>query len=204
MRPFLICILFSIILNASALHQAVKDINEKKIHALVQAGEDINAIDETGKTALHIASAIGRFSIVKYLVDNGAEVHIKDDKHKTALIYAIEKNRIKVIMYLSKIANIQEKKQEDDGLFIAARDGDMDYVAYALSRSDIDRVNKDGKTALHIAAEAGQYEIVAFLLNLGANRELLDYDGRTALNYAKLSGNKKLSELLLSYTNETD
>jgi len=203
MRSLLISILFSITVYASALHQAVNDINEEKVHALIEKGLDVNALDEEGKTALHIASPIGRYSLVKYLVEHGAKVHIKDKQHKTALVYAIEKNRIKVIIYLSKIANEQEEKEEDDGLFVAAKNGNMDFVAYELSRSDINRVNKDGKTALHIAAEAGQFEIVAFLLNLGADRKLLDYDGRTALNYAKLSGNKKLSELLISHNNET-
>jgi len=204
MRSFFIVILFVITVYANALHDAVKAVNEEKIHALVEKGMDVNTLDEEGKTPLHFASSIGRYSIVKYLVDKGTNVHIKDKNHKTALVYAIEKNRIKVIIYLSKMANVLEDEKEDDGLFIAAKNGDMDYVAYALSRSDINRVNKDGKTALHIAAESGQYETVAFLLNLGADRKLLDHDGRTALNYAKLSGNKKLSELLLSYNNESN
>jgi len=195
MKSFLILIFFAFCVYADALHQAVEDINEPKVHRLVEEGMDINALNEKGKTVLHLASAIGRYSLVKYLVEHGANVHIKDKEHKTPLIYAIEKNRIKVIMYLSKIVNKQEE-EKDESLFEAAKSGDMDFVAYALSRSDINRVNKDGKTALHVASEAGQFEIAAFLLNLGANKTLLDYDGRTALNYAKLSGKKELVELL--------
>ena len=195
MKSILILIAFVFTVYADALHQAVKDINEQKIHNIVIEGVDINALDENGKTALHLASSVGRYSIVKYLVEQGTNVHIKDKNHKTALVYAIEKNHIKVIIYLSKIVNEQED-EKDESLFEAAKSGDMDFVAYALSRSDINRVNKDGKTALHIASEAGQFEMVGFLLNLGAERTLLDYDGRTALNYAKLSGNKELIELL--------
>lgn len=195
MKLLLILISFVFAVYADALHQAVKDINEQKVHNLVEQGADINALDEKGKTVLHLASSIGRYTLVKYLVEQGANVHIKDKSHKTPLVYAIEKNRIKVIVYLSKVVNKQEAEQEE-GLFEAAKNGDMDFVAYALSRSDINRINSDGKTALHIASEAAQFEMVGFLLDLGANRTLLDHDGRTALNYAKLSGNKELIELL--------
>jgi len=196
------CILFCIFIacaDATPLHQAVIDVNEEKVQLLVKEGTDVNALDADGKTPLHLAAPIGRYSLVKFLVEQGADVHIKDKKHKTALVYAIEKNRIKVIMYLSEKANKTEVKEEDDELFSAAKEGDMDLVAYQLSRRDINSVDKDGKTALHIASEAGQLEMVAFLLNLGANRELLDDDGRTALNYAKLSGNKELIELLAQF-----
>jgi len=57
-------------------------------------------------------------------------------------------------------------------------------------------VNKDGKTVLHIASEEGKLEIVNFLLDMGADRTILDYDGRNALSYAKLTGNKELIKVL--------
>ncbi|MDF1881027.1 ankyrin repeat domain-containing protein [Sulfurimonas sp. MAG313] len=202
MKVLLLSVLFCTLSISSPLHKSVIAVDEDTVHTLVDEGLNINSLDKYFKTPLHYAASIGRYSLVKYLVDSGANVHIKDKNHKTPLVYAIEKNRIKVIIYLSKMANIQEL-QKDEQFFEAAKQGDMDYVAYALSRSDINRVNADGKTALHVASESGQFDIVAFLLNLGANRELLDYDGRTALNYAKLSGNKKLYELLLRYKNDT-
>ena len=196
MKIVLIYFSFVLFAHATALHQAVIDINEPKVHALIKQGAQINAVDSEGKTALHLAAPIGRYSLVKYLVEQGANVHLKDNKHKTALVYAIEKNRIKVIMYLSKKANEPHVLEEEASLFEAAKIGDMDLLAYELSRHDINSVNKDGKTALHLASEAGQFDIVVFLLNLGADQKLLDYDGRTALNYAKLSGNKELVKLL--------
>lgn len=195
---FLLFFLFSIA-YASPLHQAVKDINEAKVRILVNEGADVNARDKDGKTALHLAAPIGRYSLVEFLVEAGSDIHIKDNAHKTALVYAIEKNRIKVILYLSKKANELRLDKKEDDLFTAAKEGNMEQVAYYLSRRDINDVNEDGKTALHIASEAGQFETAAFLLNLGADKTLLDHDGRTALNYAKLSGNKKLIELLTQH-----
>lgn len=181
---------------ATPLHQAVKDINEVRIRSLVQMGADVNATDEKGQIPLHLAAKIGRYSIVKYLVEHGSDVHKKDALHKTPLVYAIEKNRIKVVVYLSKVANKMQKKEEDDAFFTSAKTGDLNTLSYNLTRRDINSVNKDGKTVLHIASEEGNLEIVKFLLDMGADRTILDYDGRNALSYAKLTGNKELIRLL--------
>jgi ankyrin repeat protein len=181
---------------ATHLHQAVKDINEVRIRSLVQMGADVNATDEKGRIPLHLAAQIGRYSIVEYLVEHGSDVHKKDDLHKTPLVYAIEKNRIKVVVYLSKVVNKTEKKEEEDALFLSVKTGDIDKLSYNLTRRDINSVNKDGKTVLHMASEEGNLDIVKFLLDMGADRTILDYDGRNALSYAKLTGNKELIELL--------
>ena len=110
---------------------------------------------------------------------------------------------MKVIVYLSKKEN-EEDKPKEGFFFDAAKKGDIDSVAYAVSTQDINKRNIDGKTALHLSAEAGHFNTVAFLLRLGADKKLLDHDGRTALNYAKLSGNKELYELLLRYSYDTN
>ncbi len=196
MKPYLLILLFSVSLYAAPLHDAVKAVNEAKVTALVTAGEEINEQDALGKTPLHYAAVIGRYSLVRYLIEHGSDPHIKDNSHKTPLVYAIEKNRIKVIIYLTKKTN-EFTRAKEEGPFAAAKAGDMDLLAYYFSRTDINSVNQDGKTALHIASEEGNLQIVAFLLNLGADINQKDYDGRDALNYAKLSGNKALVELII-------
>ena len=183
-------------LSATHLHQAVKEVNEVRIRSLVQMGADVNATDEKGQIPLHLAAKIGRYSIVEYLVEHGSDVHKKDDLHKTPLVYAIEKNRIKVVVYLSKVVNKTAQKEEEDAFFLSVKAGDLDTLSYNLSRRDINSVNKDGKTVLHIASEAGNLKVVKFLLNMGADRTILDYDGRNALSYAKLTGNKELIQVL--------
>ncbi len=193
---FICLLLLNGSLWATHLHQAVKEINEVRIRSLVQMGADVNATDEKGRIPLHLAAKIGRYSIVKYLVEHGSDVHKKDDSHKTPLVYAIEKNRIKVIIYLSKKVNSTEKREEEDELFRAVKEDDLSSLSYNLTRRDINSVNKDGKTVLHIASEEGNLEIVKFLLDMGADRTILDYDGRNALSYAKLTGNKELIQLL--------
>lgn len=194
---FIYFFILSCVLYAGPLHQAVKDINEPKVHTLVQQGLDLNATDQEGKTALHLAAGIGRFSIVKYLVEQGADVHHKDNAHKTPLVYAIEKNHIKVIVYLSGKVNELSPHKANKGLFSAAKEGDMDALSGYLQTSDINALDPDGKTALHIASENGHLAIVKFLLDNGADPSIVDHDGRNALSYAKLCGNKELIKLFI-------
>jgi len=203
MKSIILLIFFSSLLFSTQLHKAVQDVNEKEVHTLVGMGLDINAVDKEGKTPLHYAAYIGRYSLVKYLVEHKADVHMKDNQHKTPLVYAIEKNRIKVIIYLSKEVNKLDAKHKINGLFDSAKRGDMNAMAYFLEYHEINTVNEDGKTALHIASESGQYEIVSFLLDSGADTTILDDDGRDALNYAKLSGYKKII-ILLSEPNDSN
>ncbi len=201
-KSIFLFLFLSLSLFSAQLHKAVKEVDEKEVHTLVEMGLDINAVDQEGKTPLHYAAKIGRYSLVKYLVDHGADVHMKDKARKTPLVYAIEKNRIKVIVFLTKVVNKVEASHTINGLFDSARRGNMNAMAYFLEYHDINTLDEDGKTALHIASEAGQYEIVSFLIDSGADKNILDDDGRDALNYAKLSGYKKII-LLLSENNDT-
>lgn len=59
--------------------------------------------------------------------------------------------------------------------------------ALLIRGADINAPDKDGKTALMIAAEHGELECVQILLEAGADRALLDKLGKTALDYARES-----------------
>lgn len=194
--------IYTAVLSAGTLHQAVKDINEAKVHELLKAGANINGVDINKKTPLHLAAPIGRLSLVRYLVEQGADIHLKDNAHKTPLVYAIEKNHIKVIIYLSEEAR-KSKMAEKSDLFTAAREGNLEKVRYFLQNSNINSRNTDGKTALHIACEHEQEAVVELLLEYSIDMSIRDDDGRDALNYAKLSGNKKIITRLQD-SNETE
>lgn len=195
MLAFLFLTLFSTTMLATPLHKAVEDVNEVKVHHLIEAGSDINSVNKEGKTALHLATKIGRLSLVKYLVEHGADVHLKDKTHKTPLVYAIEKNRIKVIVYLTKRIHIKTDV-ENENIFTAVKKGNIEHLSKYLETVDINVVDEDGKTLLHLACEYKHEEVVKMLLNSGIDKSRHDYDGRDALNYAKLSGNKKIIDLL--------
>ena len=53
---------------------------------------------------------------------------------------------------------------------------------------NVDIVNKYQQTALHVAADRGNYEMVLGLLRLGASFQPRDLNGRTPLDYATKKG----------------
>lgn len=64
----------------------------------------------------------------------------------------------------------------------------------------IDKVNKFGKTALHICIEMKFREAVEYLLYKGANPHILDLDEKDCCDKAKLNG---LALKMLSFNNCT-
>jgi uncharacterized protein len=55
------------------------------IKLFVEAGADIDAINDLGNTALHYAAQTGATRIVEYLADRGAKLDVKNFQGKTAL-----------------------------------------------------------------------------------------------------------------------
>ena len=51
----------------------------------LERGANLNAADETGQTALHLAAAAAEESVVKFLADKGANPLLKDQKGRTPL-----------------------------------------------------------------------------------------------------------------------
>jgi tetratricopeptide (TPR) repeat protein len=68
----------------------------------------------------------------------------------------------------------------------------------ADKRTDINKPNAIGNTALHIALRKGYWPLVPMLLRAGANPDLLDQDGYTALHHAVYQNNLEIVELLIS------
>ena len=63
-------------------------------------GGDVNAVDNLGRTALHIAAGQGNSDFASFLLENGARVGAPDNNNNTPLSYAIDSKSLNTVQLL--------------------------------------------------------------------------------------------------------
>ncbi|KAM6442286.1 ankyrin repeat domain-containing protein 22-like [Liasis olivaceus] len=81
----LIILLMPVMLLGYLLMISKSKQNETLIKMLLRAGADVNATDDSGRTALHYACEMKNQSIIPLLVEAGADLSIKDKDEETPL-----------------------------------------------------------------------------------------------------------------------
>ena len=96
-------------------------------------------------------------------------------------------------------AVVGENGHCNEFLIQAAKEGSLSQMERLFREGAIvNRKNSRGRTALHVASCSGHLEVVAFLVENGAQvNGTSDAIGRTALHYACNSGHLKVATFLL-------
>uniref|UniRef100_A0A2C9L7Z8 SOCS box domain-containing protein n=2 Tax=Biomphalaria glabrata TaxID=6526 RepID=A0A2C9L7Z8_BIOGL len=116
-------------------------------------GANIDEKDSEGKTALMLASSLeGYTKVITYLLESGADSTMSDKEGHSAIYFAVA-NEI--------VTNVEEllKFQKDINA----------------------QCTSSGLTALHLAAERNNLDILRYLVSYQANLEAVDSNGNTAL-----------------------
>jgi ankyrin repeat protein len=158
---------------AGPLHDAARTGDRSLLAQLLTDAANIDEQDETGETALFAAALAAQPKIVDQLLVAGADASIRNDRGMTAL-------------------------------HAAAFGGDSEAVSLLIgdakfsSRIDIDEhTNKFGVTALIVAAEENEGDVLAHLITLGADKEIAERHGYTALTRAAYHGHEQIITILL-------
>ena len=87
----------------------------------------------------------------------------------------------------------------NDNIFLhAVKNDDTDLIGFlAKSQTDINLSDQSGKTALMVAAKAGESELVKQLLDKGAQADKTNNNGGSAVMFASIKGDLKTIQLLL-------
>jgi ankyrin repeat protein len=153
--------------RSRALRDAILAGDATGASTLIQAGVEVDPRDtEHGETGLMLAAQVGSEELVRLLLARGADVNARDAVYgRTALGFALW-GRMAAVMEL-----------------------------LASSGADLDARDKDGFTPLMRAAEAGDAELAAWLIQRGANAHAEDA-GETALTLAEGAGHMDVLALL--------
>jgi len=211
-------------MNISPLAWSVSHGQTEATRLLIKSGAEVDIKDDNGSTPLHSAVVFGRADIAKLLVENGANPQVRNgdgatpadvlhlDWRTTGFIgglmgVEVERENIPVMQSgRNEIAKLFGVKEFDSKNIASANDlpgvvfiGDLAAVKRALTEGADPNAHdpQSGSTMLSIAALMGHTEIVALLLEHGADVNAKSRDGGTALHAAAFLGRAETVKLLL-------
>jgi ankyrin repeat protein len=147
------------------------------IRVLLDAGVDANSPNAEGQTALMVVARTGNVEAAKRLIRHGANVQARENwGGQTALMWAAAQGQPEMIRLLLKHgARVDERS--------AVRDWQRRVTAEGRPKD----MNRGGLTPLLFAAREGCIACLKVLLAKGADINLMDPDGATALLMAELN-----------------
>lgn len=203
------CILISSVslaspVNEHPLHAAAQTNNIQAVKQLLSAGAPLEERDQSGSTALLVATRANAIDAARVLIDAGADVNAKDNIKDSAYLYAGARGHLDILkMTLAHGADLKStNRYGGTALIPAAERGHVETVQTLVDAGvAVDHVNNLGWTALLEAIILGDggtrhQEIVGILLNAGANPNLADRDGVTPLLHARQRGFAEIEGLL--------
>ncbi|CZR66358.1 uncharacterized protein PAC_16259 [Phialocephala subalpina] len=195
----------------NSLVSAVRNQNLRLILMLLEAGADINAVNECGESALSVAVSVRDHSLVSFLLQSGA-----NPAPKSAILplvvaaYVGDLDLIKILLDGGANCDQRGRRRRNAGLIgdlnvlqAAAITGNINIVRYLLEVGadlNVPAAQYEGRTALQAAVQSGSSETVQLLLNWGArvNSPAGQSGGVTALQAAVLRRDIGLVRMLLT------
>jgi uncharacterized protein len=184
-----------------------KNTRQNSVHVLASSGrlrdlalalridEQVDRLDDSGRTPLMIASENGRTHTVRLLLERGANFEIRSREGQTALMLAARAGRFGVVKHLLRAGSdaLAVDKCGLTALDSALEGGDYPEIISVLGvlSPKLERRGKDNLTPLLRAVRSGRAKSTAVLLTLGANANA-KVRGRTALQIAMSTRDRNL------------
>lgn len=146
-----------------------------RVAAALKRGVSPNARDPNGETGLIVAMRYESLKVARLLMDQpGIDLEAKAPNGNTALMMAaFRQNKAAVLELLQRGAQVNQKGWT--ALHYAAAAGSVEIARILLDKyAYIDAESPSGMTPLMIAAREGQEDVVALLLEQGADATLKD------------------------------
>ncbi|XP_072301374.1 uncharacterized protein ankrd50l [Eucyclogobius newberryi] len=188
----------------SALTAALLEEQTEVAELLMRRGADTDVRDAEGRPLLYLLVLEGRLEMATLLLEKGGvPLESKDAEGRTALHVACWQGSAEMVNLLLK-HSANPNAQDAEGrpsLHSAAWTGHSQVGRTLLETpgTDIDLCCNQGATALSIAAQVGHVNIVAMLLDKGANPEHVDKYNRTPVKVAAKHGHANVIRLLERY-----
>nr|XP_042136126.1 serine/threonine-protein kinase TNNI3K isoform X7 [Peromyscus maniculatus bairdii] len=194
------------------------------VKLLIEEGSraDVNAQDNEDHVPLHFCSRFGHHSIVNYLLQSDLEVqpHVVNIYGDTPLHLACYNGNFEVAKEIIHVTGTESLTKEnifsETAFHSACTYGkNIDLVKFLLDQNavNINHRGRDGHTGLHSACYHGHIRLVQFLLDNGADMNLVacdpsrssgEKDEQTCLMWAYEKGHDAIVTLLKHYKRPQD
>ncbi|KAI4089866.1 MAG: hypothetical protein LQ344_005125 [Seirophora lacunosa] len=214
------------VFNRTIIHSAAVNGQNEILRVLFDrpTGVDINAQGTNGRTALHDAAYFNYCESIQILFEHGARTDIHDGADRSPLGVARDMNNLEALELLRKLRKqetVRDALGDDDhrplkhtqssidstqtGFLTAVKLGMKEAVESYIASSktdttvDVNLVDLDGHSALHIAVFHAHIDILSTLLAAPSiNVNITERLGRSALHWSALYAIPDAAELLLN------
>lgn len=189
---------------------------------LLDAGANPNLALLAGETPLMAAARSGKADVVELLLAKGANANARGPRGQTALMWAVSERHPDVVKVLAPRADVHARSEEwqemmavpphglpqynkliphgrDTAMLFAARVGDLESAKLlAAAGANVNDADAWGVSATMLAAHGGFTDLVAWLLDHGADPNAADA-GFTALHAAIMWRDARMVDALLAH-----
>ena len=210
-------------LGATPLWAASQNGSGGMVRLLLGAGADPDLALLSGETPAMVAARAGSVDVVEQLAEARADLDRRGSRGQTALMWAVAQHHAEVVEALlahgadphirsdvwSQVMGVPPHGQYgynrevphggNTALLFAARAGDLASARLLVDAgADVNDTNAWGVSAVTMAAHSGYRELVAFLLEQGADPDA-DEAGFAALHEAVMRRDAELAAILLDH-----
>ena len=184
----------------SDLVKAVKFDDTKEVKSHLNQGFSPNLVDANGNPLLVLAIKDRSYGVIDLLLaTKDIDVDVSNKQGETPLMYAAINGDLPVV----KTLVLKHKAQLDHigwtPLHYACAKGNYEVAQFLLSKGAmVDSLSLGGTTPLMMAVQSGNEYSVKLLLNYGANLQLRNNVGLTAIDIADIYNQPVISEGLRS------
>lgn len=177
--------------------QAVKQDDARTIQALLQRGFDANALDPKGVPGLYTALQDGSLKVAEVLVQwPKTNVEWRTPSDESPLMMAALKGHTELVgKLIARGADVNKPGWAP--LHYAATNGHLKIMELLLEEhAFIDAQSPNGTTPLMMAAHYGTPAAVKLLLDAGADTQMKNELGLTAIDFAQRGNRPDSAELI--------
>ena len=184
------------------LHCAAQNDRLSVVQLLGQEMQDfdVNATDDSGRSATHVACKYGRKEIVACLIQSGCDATLKDKSGNSSLHTAAAHGHSDVVKLLvdanCDVEDVNGAQQTP--LHIAAREGHAAFCQELLQYDiDVNCETEDEICPLHLAVSENRVEACKVLLQHNVDVDSGNKHNQTPLHLAVVSNSLELTTLLV-------